>query len=137
MIYVCPCLFVKTSRIVSTMEPGVNFLFGCHPHFADDFDYARKIALKSLVSRPGVVGLGEIGLDYSEKNKCSTETQKKTFAVQLQMAIEKDLPLCLHIRNATEDGMEVMAEVNTYTCSFNYCYPDKFQVTSFLGSDSS
>jgi TatD DNase family protein len=53
-----------------------------------------------------VVALGEIGLDYSGKNGVDHCLQKEVFAAQLKIAIRMGLPVCLHIRDATDDGIE-------------------------------
>ena len=53
-----------------------------------------------------VVALGEIGLDYSLKNGVDHWLQKRVFAAQLQIAIDAKLPVCLHVREATQDAFE-------------------------------
>ena len=54
-----------------------------------------------------LVALGEMGLDYSDKNVVKRDLQKKVFRLQLEMAIRRKLPVVLHIRDAEEDGYEV------------------------------
>lgn len=92
-------------------ETGVFAIFGCHPHFADTLDVAHKLLLDDLLRADNVVGLGEIGLDYSSKNTVSPEIQKRSFRLQLEMAMIRNLPVCLHIREATDDGFEVLEKV--------------------------
>ena len=43
--------------------------------------------------------LGEIGLDFSPNNTVSPDLQASAFYDQLKMAMERKLPLCLHIRD--------------------------------------
>ncbi len=43
----------------------MNAIYGCHPHFADTFNQDCKLFLGQMLERSNVVGLGEIGLDYS------------------------------------------------------------------------
>lgn len=95
---------------------GVFRAYGVHPHHADHFTVANAARLDRLLkpAAPGeapVVALGEIGLDYSRKNGVSPEVQQRTFAAQLRMALERDLPVVLHLRNAVKDGFRVLAEV--------------------------
>ena len=52
-------------------DKDVWFTFGCHPHFAEDFDVSVVQALRNALRHPKVVALGEIGLDYSRKNRSS------------------------------------------------------------------
>ena len=90
---------------------AAHALYGVHPHFADQLDAVQKFVLVKLLQRPNVVGLGEIGLDYSEKNSVNRMVQRRTFEVQLRMALERNMPVCLHIRDATEDGFQVLQDV--------------------------
>ncbi len=93
-------------------DPGVNLLFGCHPHFADSLTVGRQLLMKKLLKRRDVVGLGEIGLDYSEKNGVNREMQKETFRVQLKMALKWKLPMCLHLRGDDGEGMPIMEQMD-------------------------
>ena len=88
-------------------DENVWLLFGVHPHYIEDFDLS---ALKHFLKLPRVVGLGEIGLDYSWKNNVNSRLQKDVFRQQLELALDKNLPICLHIREADEDGLEIMAK---------------------------
>ncbi len=94
-------------------ESGVNVIYGCHPHFADTLDLPNKLVLEDLLERANVVGLGEIGLDHSLKNSVDRDVQKRAFRMQLRMAIQRKLPICLHIREATEEGFKVLEEVSS------------------------
>lgn len=76
-----------------------------------DIDYYRK-----LIKEGGkkVVGIGECGLDYY-KNHTDEERQrqKKAFHAQIELALELDLPLMLHIRsgeggNAYRDVLDIL-----------------------------
>ena len=88
-----------------------RYTFGVHPHFSDQLDSSAFCALKNASKLPKVVALGEMGLDY-KKTKCSKEMQKSAFRVQLRLAMQLKLPIVLHIRNADEDGLQIMAEEN-------------------------
>ena len=80
-----------------------------HPHFADQLDCVAFGALKKALTFRKVVALGEIGLDY-KKSKHDKEMQVGAFRTQLNLAIEMKLPIVLHIRNADDHAMQIMAE---------------------------
>ncbi|KAF1814400.1 deoxyribonuclease tatD [Eremomyces bilateralis CBS 781.70] len=62
----------------------------------------RELAVKE--SQAGhVVAFGEIGLDYDRLYLCPKEEQLKYFEIQLDLAVELQLPLFLHSRAAAED----------------------------------
>lgn len=86
--------------------------FGVHPHHADDFDMVTFMALNNLLTKSTrVVALGEIGLDYSPKNSVSRDIQKRVFDLQLRMAMDLKLPVCLHLRDSDDDGLQILKEV--------------------------
>jgi len=101
-------------QLPSYAQHGVYFSVGCHPHFVQHFNRDSVQKLESLISgnkRIGnLVALGEIGLDYSAKNKASKTLQKKVFKDQLTLAMKYRLPVQLHIRDAKEDGYLVLRE---------------------------
>ncbi len=57
----------------------------------------------------GIVAVGEIGLDYHYNLEFRNE-QKEAFRVQLELAHEWDLPVNIHLREATEDFFEVIKD---------------------------
>ncbi len=90
----------------------MNVIYGCHPHFADCFDSDAERLLRELLRRHDVVGLGEIGLDYSRKNTVDPDVQRHVFRTQLKMALEFELPLCLHLRDDNGEGFYIMEEAS-------------------------
>jgi TatD DNase family protein len=82
---------------------------GLHPHHASDFDPATRTALRELAARPGVVAIGECGLDYY-RNLSPRAAQLTAFAAQLELAVELQLPVFLHQRDAHADFMAVLRD---------------------------
>lgn len=82
---------------------------GLHPHHASEFDPALRDALHELAQQPGVVALGECGLDYY-RNYSPREAQLAAFAGQLELAVELGLPAFLHQRDAHADFMAVLRD---------------------------
>jgi TatD DNase family protein len=82
---------------------------GLHPHHASDYDADTRDALRALARRPGAVALGECGLDYF-RNYSPREAQLKAFAGQLELAVELQLPVFLHQRDAHADFMSVLRD---------------------------
>lgn len=80
---------------------------GMHPHHADDWDEGVRDGLLAVTARPGVVSMGECGLDYF-RNYSSHENQRRAFAEQLELAARAGLPVFLHQRDAHEDFLEVL-----------------------------
>lgn len=85
----------------------VYVTIGYHPEKAsvttlDDLDY-----LKGLLSENKVVGIGEIGLDY-HYTKDDRDKQLWLFEEQLKIAVEYNLPVVIHSRDATEDTINIL-----------------------------
>ena len=89
---------------------GLYATAGVHPHYAKDVapDYLQQI--KQLAQQPEVIAIGECGLDFN-RNFSPAEQQLKVFEQQLQLAVELQLPVFLHERDAFEQQIELL---NTY-----------------------
>lgn len=77
---------------------------GLHPHegavYAEDDDALQEF--RKLASRPKVVAIGEIGLDYHYTHS-PKEDQMAILKFQLDIAVEHNLPVIFHVRNAFDD----------------------------------
>jgi TatD DNase family protein len=82
---------------------------GLHPHHAAQFDGGVRDALRELARQPGIVALGECGLDYY-RNYSPREAQLAAFTGQLELAVELQLPVFLHQRDAHADFKAVLRE---------------------------
>lgn len=74
---------------------------GLHPHDAKHLP-AQKNMLTELSARDGVVAIGECGLDYWYAHSAQ-EDQKSALRFQIELALERNLPMIFHIRDA-KDG---------------------------------
>lgn len=82
---------------------------GIHPHEARDAGAAAYEALRRLAAEPKVVALGEIGLDFFYDHS-PREQQLKSFAEQLDLAAELDLPVIIHDRDAHGETLGLLRE---------------------------
>ena len=60
---------------------------GVHPHHAADYDDAVDDQIRTLIAQPGVVAVGECGLDYF-RNFSPRDAQIAAFKAQLDIAVE-------------------------------------------------
>lgn len=84
--------------------PNVHTSVGIHPHNAGTYSSTDMESLMELVEEPGVVALGEVGLDYY-RNEWPTDVQKALFEDAISMANEVRRPLIIHSRQAFGDTM--------------------------------
>ncbi|MFA5583902.1 MAG: TatD family hydrolase, partial [Bacteriovoracaceae bacterium] len=85
----------------------IYFTQGIHPHDAKNFTSVENDKLISRASHPKMVAIGEIGLDYHYNNS-PPEIQRKVFEQQLQIAVDHDLPIVVHTREADEDTRDIL-----------------------------
>ncbi len=86
---------------------GVFVALGFHPHQARELDSAAKRELERALAHPGVVAIGEIGLDFHYMHS-PREDQLAAFRWQLELAAERGLPVVLHHRQAWEPFLAVL-----------------------------
>jgi TatD DNase family protein len=86
---------------------------GVHPHHAQSFDGSRHSELQDLLQKPGVVAVGECGLDYF-RNFSSPQAQRAAFTAQLKIASDTRKPVFLHQRDAHEDFLAILKEFRAH-----------------------
>lgn len=100
----------ETSRFALQMAEKYNFLYaavGWHPENLETWNENSLGILRQLISHPKVKAIGEIGLDYYWDKEHKT-LQKQAFEAQIQLALEYDLPVSVHDREAHEDTSEIL-----------------------------
>jgi TatD DNase family protein len=88
-------------------HPDVYCTRGVHPHEARKVDDESRARLIQGLSHPKVVAVGEIGLDYHYDHS-PRDIQKKIFEEQLQLAVDYDLSVVVHSREAEDDTMAII-----------------------------
>ena len=87
---------------------NIFLTIGIHPEYADAD--AHKYLTDDVLSHDKVVGIGEIGLDYHERDDNRNE-QIKLFMTQLEIARNANLPVAIHTRDAENDTAEILTGV--------------------------
>ena len=87
--------------------PNVYSSAGIHPHNAGTYTAAHLEALAELSESPGIVALGEVGLDYY-RGDWSQEIQRALFEDVISLANDTRLPLIIHSREAFADTMAIL-----------------------------
>ena len=81
---------------------------GRHPNSANGFDDATAAAIEELCSEPGVVAVGETGLDFY-RDRSDPEDQRRAFAAQIGIAQRNGKALVVHLRDR-EGSEEAVSE---------------------------
>jgi TatD DNase family protein len=80
---------------------------GIHPHRADTADEAAFATLERFAAAPGVVALGETGLDFYY-DFSPRDAQKAAFARHVALARRLRLPLVVHVRDAHAEAADLL-----------------------------
>ena len=102
----------ERSRMFALCEahPGtLRPMLGLYPGSVDR-DWQTELDEMISFGRPrraAIVAIGEIGLDYHYGLEFKEE-QKEAFRAQLELAARWDLPVNIHLRDATEDFFKVV-----------------------------
>jgi TatD DNase family protein len=105
-IGVDPLNLDKVKELSDSYEE-IYYTQGIHPHDskeATDLEF-QKIAQRC--SDRKMVAVGEIGLDYHYDNS-PRDIQRSYFEKQLQIAVDHDLPVVIHTREAEEDTKSIL-----------------------------
>ena len=92
---------------LAAVLPNVYSTAGIHPYNAGTYTAADLEALAELSETPGVVALGEVGLDYF-RGYASGEAQQALFEDVISLANDTRLPLVVHSREAFADTMALL-----------------------------
>ncbi len=102
---------------VAARHDGVYATVGVHPHDATD----GMDGIEELLSEPGVVAIGEAGLDYYY-DRSPRAIQQDVFAAHIGLAHKHELPLVIHTRDAWEDTFDILDREGTPTRTVFHCF---------------
>jgi len=88
---------------------GLSATAGVHPHEARHWTGEAASELRALLDLPGVVAVGETGLDYHYDHS-PRPAQRAAFEAQCAIAAERRLPVVVHAREADADVAAVLRE---------------------------
>jgi len=115
---------VKTMVTISVDEESFDFVskavrkfkdvygtVGIHPHDASEFSPKLEKSIRKMArDQEKLIAIGETGLDYHYMNS-SSEDQQFAFRKQLRIAVEVNLPVVLHSREAETDTINILKEI--------------------------
>ena len=94
---------------------------GVHPDQADKDYQAKFDRLVEFINTHKVYAIGECGLDYYW-DITYKEEQKELFKLQCKLAVERDLPIIIHNREATLDTFDIVKEFKGKIRGVMHCY---------------
>jgi TatD DNase family protein len=99
----------KVNKIYQDNKDSCFLTIGAHPHHANEFNSSSPSEMKRLIDEYKPHSVGETGLDFF-RNISSYEEQLFAFEEQIRIAIETNLPLFLHQRDAHDDFLKIISK---------------------------
>ena len=96
-------------RAIARAHEGIFCSVGVHPHNVAEEPEVTEDSLIAFAQDPGVIGIGETGLDYYYDNS-PREAQRNAFRTHIAAARATGLPLIVHTRDANEDTAQILGE---------------------------
>ena len=85
-------------------------MMGLHPCSVDVHVEAHLFQIQKWFKKRKFYAVGEIGLDYYWSTEFKDQ-QIKAFRLQIQWAIQMDLPIVVHSRNSNDDVIAILKEM--------------------------
>ncbi len=84
-------------------------------------DAGWEESLKELVQKPGVVAVGEIGIDGINESYPPMDIQRPFYCKQLEIARDADLPALIHARGAESEALKICLDLKVKKALF-HCF---------------
>lgn len=98
----------EVALLTEQMTPGTAyFTAGVHPHYASELTADMLGHLRTLLSHPNAVAVGETGLDYN-RDLSPRDVQRAALEAQVELACTVNKPLFLHEREASTDLLAIL-----------------------------
>ena len=95
---------------------------GVHPHDASQWSADSPRQLRQLLEQPRVQAVGECGLDFN-RDFSPRPQQEKALEDQLALAVELQMPVFLHERDASERLLHILKDYRDHlTAAVVHCF---------------
>ena len=108
---------------IGLRHPGVLY-----PMLGLDASWREELDALEPNKDKGIVAIGEIGLDYHEGLEFVQE-QKEVLRLQLELAAAMNLPVNIHLRDAWEDLLTILADCKHLNLRGNlHCFTSSYEI---------
>lgn len=110
--------------------PGMAHMLGMHPQHAHEWSTETARELERLLVTTRARAVGEIGLDYAPRAG-DPERQRAVFAAQLALAARVSLPVVIHMRDAEDDLLTALSELDPRHLVLLHCFDGTSKLRDF------
>ena len=132
---IMPAIDSSTHEAMLTVESTYEncySMIGLHPCSVNQ-EYEKELSIiNQYLEKRKFLAIGEIGLDFYW-DKTFTSQQYEAFHAQIQIAIQHDLPIVIHSRNAIDECIDVVREHPTVKGVFHCFSGNEEQAKKIIG----
>lgn len=113
----------RNSLALARRYDGVFATAGIHPCDVESKWQQQLVDLTALVRkhRHDLVAIGETGLDYYHK-PFDVQVQAALFEGHIELALQSDLPLVVHVREAGDDALKIIEKYKNEARGVMHCF---------------
>jgi TatD DNase family protein len=95
--------------------------FGIHPHETNTDQLSKDEIVDKIKTKDKIIGVGETGLDFYYNNS-DKDKQIKSFQNHIDAAVELNMPLIVHSRNAETETYEILKNSDRSLKILMHCF---------------
>ena len=95
--------------------------FGIHPHETNTDQLSKDEIIQKIRSNDKIIGVGESGLDFYYNNS-DKDKQIKSFENHIDAALELNIPIIVHSRNAEYETYEILKNYDKNLKILMHCF---------------
>ena len=95
--------------------------FGIHPHETNTDQLSKNEIVDKIKTKDKIIGVGETGLDFYYNNS-DKDKQIKSFQNHINAAVELNIPLIVHSRNAEPETYEILKDSDSSLKILMHCF---------------
>jgi TatD DNase family protein len=95
--------------------------FGIHPHETNTDQLSKDEIVDKIKTKDKIIGVGETGLDFYYNNS-DKDKQIKSFKNHIDAAVELNMPLIVHSRNAETETYEILKNSDSSLKILMHCF---------------
>lgn len=127
MMFLQPTDIEDSKKVVALAEQEKLFaMVGVQPEFMNTVTNVDQMIseMKEIIGKSDrVIGVGEIGLDFSwDKERKTKGKQVEIFSAQMELAARLKLPVVIHMRDAEEEMLAVMTKMTKLPRGEFHCF---------------
>ena len=114
ILTICTTLdsFIKIKEIIKK-DKMIYGTYGIHPHETKNNKINSKLIIEEINNNKKIIGIGETGLDFFY-NHSDKKDQINSFEEHIKAAIELNMPLIVHSRNAENETFDILNQFKKY-----------------------